>query len=274
MVAQRPWDANYNVSDTIWVAAHTTQFTARGWLYLGGDACALLDGGGGSFVSLVSPDKQDLTVIIETVGANATQTISLRLAGVLAVSTKLHVFTTAEGAVFQQQSDLVVHNGLVTVSVPPNNVWTLSTTTGQKKGMGSPIPKQTPFPMPYVDTFEGYPEDTLAKYFSDVRTCYFACTVTRLQSCNAAPVGCVCMLHLHALGFPCNMPSFTRSCYFCFCFGMDRNSSMVHTLCTLLRTAIRCCASRQATSGRWQRTVEVPTHIAQGLVTPAGSIIR
>ena len=60
MVANRPWDGTYNVTDTIWATAHTTQFTQRGWTYLGGDACALLPeavasqgvDGGGSYVAL------------------------------------------------------------------------------------------------------------------------------------------------------------------------------------------------------------------------------
>ena len=57
MVANRPWDGTYNVTDTIWVTAHTTQFTARGWHYL--EASSLLPAAvsksGGSYVVLASP---------------------------------------------------------------------------------------------------------------------------------------------------------------------------------------------------------------------------
>ena len=204
MVAQRPWDGSYNVSDTIWVAAHTTQFTERGWHYLGGEACGLLDGArsaphmytdgpSGSYVSLVSPDGQDLTIIIETVTAAEPQALSLRLAGKLARISALHAWTTVEGAVFQHGADVPVVKGVVTVTVPPNAVWTLSTTTGQAKGTGSPIPTQTAFPMPYKDDFESYPEDTLAKYFSDLHGSYAVFTaadgnkVLRQQAGNIAP---------------------------------------------------------------------------------------
>lgn len=46
--------------------AHTTQFTEIGWHYLRhGTGVGKLDLGG-SYVSILSPDKQDLTIVIET----------------------------------------------------------------------------------------------------------------------------------------------------------------------------------------------------------------
>ena len=169
MVANRPWDGSYNVSDTIWVIGHTTQFTERGWFYLGGGACALL-AGGGSYVSLASPGGDDVTIVIETVGASTAQDLTIDLKGSLASVKKLFVWTTAEGAVFEQQAAVLVgSDGTVTVKVPANNVWTLSTTTGQQKG-GASIPARplAPLALPYFDGFGSYPEDTLAKYYSDM----------------------------------------------------------------------------------------------------------
>ena len=47
-------------------SAHTTQFTSPGWRYLKhGKGVGKLNKGG-SYVSLVSPDEKDLTVVIET----------------------------------------------------------------------------------------------------------------------------------------------------------------------------------------------------------------
>ena len=46
--------------------AHTTQFTEVGWTYLQHGAGVGFLEGGGSFVALVSPDKKDLTIIVET----------------------------------------------------------------------------------------------------------------------------------------------------------------------------------------------------------------
>lgn len=48
------------------IIAHTTQFTNIGWIYLNhGSGVGMLNYGG-SYVTLVSPDGNDFTIIIET----------------------------------------------------------------------------------------------------------------------------------------------------------------------------------------------------------------
>jgi len=50
--------------------AHSTQFTDIGWIYLKhGSGVDKLDGGG-SFVTLSSPDHQHFTIVIETMVVN------------------------------------------------------------------------------------------------------------------------------------------------------------------------------------------------------------
>lgn len=153
--------------------AHTTQFTERGWFYLGGEGCALLVGGG-SYVSLAPFDGSELTVVIETVGATSAQSITFSVGASIA---ELSCWTTVEGSVFQQQAPIRTSSkGTVTVTVPPNAVWTLSTTSGQTKGSALPVSPPHNFPLPYSDDFSSYEEDALAKYFSDMHGAFSVST--------------------------------------------------------------------------------------------------
>jgi hypothetical protein len=69
MTAFQPWSGAFWVSPVIWVTAHTTQFSAPGWNYLIngtgiGTGAGLLQGGG-SYVTLQSPDASDFSIVIE-----------------------------------------------------------------------------------------------------------------------------------------------------------------------------------------------------------------
>ena len=62
MTANEPWSGHYEVSDPVWVTAHTTQFTSPGWRYL--QTSGHLNSGG-SYVALTDGGTA-LTIIIET----------------------------------------------------------------------------------------------------------------------------------------------------------------------------------------------------------------
>ena len=120
-----PWDGSYNVSDTVWVVAHTTQFTEKGWRYVGGAGCGLLEEGG-SYVSYVS-SAPDLTIVIETVSAKNQQSIDFKLEGALAGLKDLFVWKTSKGSVFQKaNANIPVIDGVVSVQVPPDSVFTVT----------------------------------------------------------------------------------------------------------------------------------------------------
>ena len=47
-------------------------------------------------------------------------------------------------------------NGRFTVTLEPNSIYSLSTTTGQQKGSFADVPASRPFPFPYYENFKGY----------------------------------------------------------------------------------------------------------------------
>jgi len=195
MDASEPWSGNYTIKDPIWAAAHTTQFTERGWEYLKHGAGAGALDKGGTYVTFISPDRMDFSIVIETFNKNhslcirnnpdydwavSEQVVHLQLRNLpvteLADSAPrpLHVWKSCFFAPapfsFQQLQDMVVNaSGYINFVIEPDCILTITTTTGQSKagGVQHSIPS-TPFPIPYNDNFEGIQDDKMAKYFSDM----------------------------------------------------------------------------------------------------------
>ncbi len=173
LLAREPWSGHYSVRDNLWGYAHYGQFTAVGWTYLD-SGCAMLDGGG-SLVTLLSPDKRDFSIIAETKAATAPQTITFRLKGGLPQQS-LCVWRSTEGDEFARQADITPHGGRFTLTLQPGAVYSLSTTRGQQKGVFDAVPASQPFPLPYADDFEHYGQaeqwGCLPHYTADIIGCY------------------------------------------------------------------------------------------------------
>lgn len=69
---------------------------------------------------------------------------------------------------FVQQAEIQPVNGIFTLELDPDSIYSLSTTRGQRKGGFANIPEPAPFPFPYYDNFlinaigAGVPEPTVA----------------------------------------------------------------------------------------------------------------
>ncbi len=163
MKANAPWCGSFEVQPAIWATAHTTQFATPGWTYLD-SGCGLLPGGG-SFVTLLAPDGRDWSVIIETMDAKAPQEIALQPDAAL-VAGPLHAWHSDAEAQFMQQPDITAKDGVFTVSLATNGVYSFTTTIGQTKGSFATTPAR-PFPLPYTEDFESYRAGTTPRYFSD-----------------------------------------------------------------------------------------------------------
>ena len=163
MYANTPWSGHYDVQGTIWATAHTTQFAHPGWQYLDSASGPLR--GGGSYVSLRSPDKKNWSVVLETIAAHAPQRIGFRIAGGLSANT-VHIWETNASRTFEQVASVEPVNGAFAYTFDPGSLYSLTTTTGQGKGSAQPS-AEAPFPLPYEDSFESTPIGRSPKYLAD-----------------------------------------------------------------------------------------------------------
>jgi len=171
--SNQPWSGHYVVTPSVWVMAHTAQFTAPGWQYLD-SACGFFfadtTGAHGSYAALRSPDHKDFSLIIETVQAKSRETVHFSISGF--PPRKLHLWTTDltssdPAQWFIKLPDIVAVNGKFSLDLQPGRMVTVTNTTGQSKGDAVP-PAAAPFNLPYADDFKPYAPGRLAKYFSDM----------------------------------------------------------------------------------------------------------
>ena len=168
LLAHWPWSGHYEVREALWGYAHYGQFTEVGWQYLKSGGGEL--SGGGSFVTLKSP-ANDYSVIIETKDAKAPQQVQFEISGGLS-SKPLCVWRSNAKEQFMRQTDIRPANGAFIITLEPDSIYSLSTTTGQQKGSFDNIPAAKPFPFPYLETFEEYstPKEYgyLPRYTADI----------------------------------------------------------------------------------------------------------
>eukprot|EP01052_Picozoa_sp_SAG31_P007407 SAG31_NODE_353_length_17229_cov_8.702160_11_plen_882_part_00 len=208
MVANTPWSNHYEVPATLWVTAMTTQFVQPGAHYMSSgmlcaaDTCGAASScnctgqrcggqvpcGSGSYVSYLSANGVDISIVLETMWKNRSlagvsgpygnQILKFQLSGHLRTIKALHLWVTNQTHQFLQLSDVAVSaNGAFQISVPKNNVYTLTTTMGQRKGMpeggasARAIPPAKNFSsfLPLHYDFDGAPIDSLPRFFSDMQ---------------------------------------------------------------------------------------------------------
>jgi len=163
MYANTPWSGHYDVQSAIWVTAHTTQFADPGWQYVD-SACGQLPVRG-SFVTLKSPNSVDYSVIVETIGASQNQPVAFRIAGHLSTG-PVHIWETNATKTFEHVADVNPQDGRFSVTLDPDSLYSLTTTTGQWKGTAVPPPAGS-FPFPYQENFEVTENGHLPPFMAD-----------------------------------------------------------------------------------------------------------
>jgi len=163
MYANTPWSGHYDVQSAIWVTAHTTQFAQPGWQYID-SACGHLPDQG-SYVTLKSPNTGDYSVVIETIGAAKNQAATFRIGGGLSTA-GVHVWETNATRSFEHLADLEPRDGAFELTLEPDSLYTLTTTTGQAKGTAAP-PPAAPLAIPYEENFETTAKGKTPRYLAD-----------------------------------------------------------------------------------------------------------
>ncbi|WP_042374963.1 RICIN domain-containing protein [Streptacidiphilus neutrinimicus] len=170
MTATQPWSGNYQVGQSLWAVAQTTQFTAPGWQYLDSGSGYL--GGNranGSYVSYRAPDKSAWSTVIETLDASAAQTVTFTVQGGLPASA-LHVWSSDFGSTNQssylvRNADLSASGGVYTLTLQPGHVYTVTTTTGQ--GAGTAVsPNRSVLALPYTAAIGSTPTGDEVPYLA------------------------------------------------------------------------------------------------------------
>ncbi|XP_074091686.1 galactocerebrosidase isoform X2 [Macrotis lagotis] len=170
MTAQEPWSGHYTVQSPIWITAHTTQFAQPGWRYL--KAAGHLHKGG-SYVALTD-GLNNLTIIIETMSHEHSKCIrpplpfftvsdqiaNFSLNGAFKELKMLQVWYSKLGSktgnssvLFKQLPPVKITNGIVTLKLGIDEVYSLTTITTGQKGSHPIPPKSQPFPSSYKDDF-------------------------------------------------------------------------------------------------------------------------
>lgn len=168
-MANSPWSGWYDVPDIVWMVAHTTQFVQPGWMFSDSNGTKLAADAQGSVVSYVSPDGNHLSIVIETARSNQSNTFEIQLTGKFAELSTLYMWKSRRGDVFANDTLLALTQGAASVTLEPQMVMTLSTTSGQSKGgLQDPIPVRANFSLPWNEDFESYSDDHTPRFTSDL----------------------------------------------------------------------------------------------------------
>ena len=173
LLAQEPWSGHYDIREALWGYAHYGQFTRVGWRYVDDGCRNLADGG--SMVTMREPQTGNYSIIAETKGAKKEQTLKVKVDKSLSKANLCVWYSDAQQQ-FVRLKDIHPKGGSFMLTLKPDAVYSLSTTTGQQKGTFDDVPPAKPFPIPYEDNFEQYEKPAqwgyLPHYLADLIGCF------------------------------------------------------------------------------------------------------
>ena len=136
MKANTPWSGHYEVQPGLWAIAHTTQFVQPGWKYID-SACGRLRTAAATF-ACEAPRPAAITVSsLRRSPPRRRRRFRFALTGGLATG-PVHVWRSNEQSQFDRQDDIVPANDCFVVMPEPGCIYSLTTTTGQRKERAHP----------------------------------------------------------------------------------------------------------------------------------------
>ena len=215
MMFNDPWSGHYQLGAPFWAQAQITQLVEIGWTMLpvGRGSGTLISGA--VFVTFVSPNQTDFTIVLVT-SATSPSVVTFKLlpgGSVNAHGRLLHVWTTTRGSAFKAGSPITpTPTGEVTVSVPAEAVLSVST-IADAAHVEFPVPPRTSFPFPYTASFDDQPVATPGRYLSDAWGSFEVFLMSSLGSTGGSTagnhvlrqsaVGCPIVWHTHSGGQAC-----------------------------------------------------------------------
>ena len=170
LLAEWPWSGYYQVGKSIWVFAHTTQFTEFGWQHM--DNASGFFSNGASYITRKSPDRRQFSTVVETCDANGDITVGFSLSKIPADNIyvwKTDLVSNNDDNHFILSETIKPVNGKYNVTFKPGCVYTITNTTGQAKGDAKPGAKiDDMMKLPYTEDFDKYEESKLARFFCDI----------------------------------------------------------------------------------------------------------
>lgn len=150
MKAAEPWSGYYEVWPAIWGIAHFNQFAQPGWYYID-SGCGILEGDG-VYATYKKPDNSgDYSIVI--VNGSQPQKLDFHTSGL--ADHVLHVWKSDRTNQFVLEKDIIPVNGTFSITTDAESMYSITTTTGQKKGYYVVPPKQD-FIAVYHEDFESY----------------------------------------------------------------------------------------------------------------------
>ncbi|TSJ44455.1 hypothetical protein FO440_09830 [Mucilaginibacter corticis] len=180
-----PWSGHYTIWPSVWALAHTTQFAEPGWVYMN-EACGQLDKSTwrGSHVALRDPKTGDWSVIIVT---GDKRKVKLNIGEGLKKG-PIHIWRSTEKEQFVEMPVRKLLGSTLELELDADAIYSITNTTGQKKGTFGPPPPAKAFPFPYEENFETYKEHQTPRYFSDQKGTFETCKYPNGSMCLAQDV--------------------------------------------------------------------------------------